>query len=214
MCCVIPAAERLWRWFVFASRTKSNFLMNLGHRPELETCAQMWKLCCPRQGADPAGKGGGSHPSAAGGQQVRPRGAAAGVSGWGGAEGQRVGGSVRGDVGQDQGQCWQGASWHTSLPVLVKKKMTLTSVTVLKQNENRFWLGLRGILLFKIRVKTTHGQTTAIWSPLSFLIQPAKLEEIVLIARKSFLEFFFSYEVSCKDTGTTSGKSLPTSGLD
>lgn len=45
--------------------------------------------------------------------------------------------------------------------------------------------GLRGFPLFKIRVKTTHGQTTAIWGPLNFFIQPAKLKEIIMIVRKS-----------------------------
>lgn len=61
------------------------------------------------QGADPACEGGGGQdPPAAGGEQVGPGGATAGVGGRGPREGRGVGRPVRGDVRQDQSQRGQG----------------------------------------------------------------------------------------------------------
>lgn len=71
-------------------------------------------MCCVCQGADPEGEGGGGHPSAAGGQQVRPGGAAAGLCRRRHGQGRRVGGPVRGDVGQDEGQRGQGTKTTTT----------------------------------------------------------------------------------------------------
>uniref|UniRef100_A0A4W6BW00 Uncharacterized protein n=1 Tax=Lates calcarifer TaxID=8187 RepID=A0A4W6BW00_LATCA len=70
-----------------------------------KTLTQMFFLC---QGADPEGEGGGGDPSAPGGEQVGPGGAAAGVCRRGHGEGERVGGSVRGDISQDESQRRQG----------------------------------------------------------------------------------------------------------
>ena len=56
------------------------------------------------QGADLAGEGrGGQDPLAAGGEQVGPGGAAAGVRGRGPRQGRGVGRPVRGDLCQDEG---------------------------------------------------------------------------------------------------------------
>lgn len=60
------------------------------------------------QGADPAGEGGGGDPAAPGGEQVGPGGAPAGFRRRGHGQGGRVGGPVRGDVGQDESQRGQG----------------------------------------------------------------------------------------------------------
>lgn len=60
------------------------------------------------QGADPAGEGGGGDPAAPGGEQVGPGGAPAGFHRRGHGQGGRVGGPVRGDVGQDESQRGQG----------------------------------------------------------------------------------------------------------
>lgn len=64
---------------------------------------------CRWQGADPASEGrGGQDPPAAGGEQVGPGGAEAGVGGRGPREGRGMGCPVRRDVRQDSSQCGQG----------------------------------------------------------------------------------------------------------